>query len=219
MSTTSTKHFQRYQAPQQASSSEPPAAVIDEPKLVPIKNNKKRDLQASSASTESVTELKKNPSDNLRVSDENFKLVQRFIGRIRAKVVLRDHHKRLHDNIALRLNDNTCCSTVRLPEIPPKQPDGITWDSSFINQYQTEAKDLARNLCIILAGEHRSQITILQAVIKELITESEEALCLIIDEPERLKSVRLFNVKVAGLNRPPQPSRRRIQGRRRLPRH
>ena len=185
---SSNKKFKRYQEPQQASSSKTPAAnLIDEPKLVAIVNNKKRDLQASSASTESVIELnKRNPSDNLRVTDENFKLVQGFIGRIRAKVVLRDHHKRLHDSIALRLNDNTCCSTVRLPEIPPKQPDGITWESSFIAQYQTEAKDLARNLCILLAGEHRSQITNLQAVIKELITESEEALCLIIDEPERL---------------------------------
>ena len=105
-----------------------------------------------------------------------------------------------------------------MSEQPPQAPRGLSYNQSFTSSYQAKAKEYAARLGRLLAIEYQSHIEDITSKIAKVIDEAEDHIHLIIDEEDQKKSLKLFRIQLAKLNRRANTSsRRRVYAARRLP--
>ena len=209
--------FQKFVIPKAASSTpaatKPPSSSV-EPALVEIQNKPKF---TPAVSTAVVFELKPKKG-NLRISDSAYKTITSFIDKLQPLFDNRAHHRRSHDLIGRRQNDN--CPVTRVIEKPPVQFNHEPYDRSFLTFYREQARIVSNHLSQLLVTEHANQVSRRSEEILDIKKQAEEALYLIIDNDEQVKAQKLFQVKFDGLSRsrktPHQP-RRHLKPKRRLP--
>ena len=209
--------FKKYIIPKAASSTSAvtnPPSSSGEPVLVAIQNKPKF---TPAVSTAIVTELKPKKG-NLRISDSAFKTITSYIDKLKPLFDNRAHHRRSHDHIGRRQNDN--CPVTWVIEKPPAQFNQEPYDPSFLISYRAQALIVSNHLSQLLVTEHANQVSRRSEEILAIKQQAEESLYLIIDNDEQAKAHRLFQVKFEGLSRSsktPHGPRRHLKPKRRLP--
>ena len=152
--------------------------------------------------------------DNLRVSDQTYKMLTGFTSKIEAIARRRQSIIKTHETLASVINSGGVPGATRISAIP-SPPPGSDFGLVFRERYKEKCKNYSIKLGCLLLGEYKNIVDELQSDIELIVTEGEDALALIADEIERRKAVELFHRLYQSALRKGSSERRRFSAKRR----
>jgi len=131
---------------------------------------------------------------SLRVSDQNFQLINSCINQIYPLAQRRASIMRLHDSSVAAVNKKEMPRATRINDRPPVI-QGLEYPTIFQQQYKAKCLYYSMQLGLLLIEEHKSQVTKLTSEIDQAYQEVEAKLAAITDIAEKEKAETLLEIK------------------------